>query len=475
MRKLIQKALKGKRYAKQKFMHLLVYPMRRRKIRNRVKREGFKIPKLIKQPIPHILILVVDALRKDHMSLYGYKRDTTPFLKSIVERTAIFTNAYSTSSWTYPAVASILTGLYPHNHRGVYIHEPNDFDAGMLPQPIPRNINFLPEILSHYGFVSLFYSTIAFAELVAGDRFQYVKINDLQAAEYVIQYYLNWLKKRRETYTFTYLHLSDTHAPLCIKEPYRSAFGEIKNLPHIEKWGKYRNVASTEDPDFREFRENRIKLYDAAIRYVDAQIRQLFQALSSLSLLDKILIIFTADHGEELWDHTELERKFFYDPRPGYGFSHGQHLFQETINVPLILFGPDIPTGFYHHPVSHIDIVPTILEYLGIENYKKYFHLDGQNLFISDPQRVLLSEATCYGYEKKAVIQGKWKLYVSKGDGRVWVFDLSQDPKEKNPKYLPDVIARLQAYLPKNVRITPLTREMDENLKKRLRALGYIE
>ena len=408
------------------------------------------------------------------MSLYGYHRDTTPFLRRITDRASVFTNAMTTASWTYPAISSMLSGLYPHNHGGVYIEEPRNFDKGMMPQRVRDNVLFLSEILHYCGFKTYFASSIAFAEFAVQGRFQHMWAQDLVPAEVIIHRYIRWLRKHRDAQTFAHLHLSDTHEPLRIAEPHRSVFGRVEELPDLAWWGQYRDSAP-DDGEFARFCTNRIKFYDAAIRYVDAQIESLFRALSSLSVLNRTLIVVTADHGEELWDHVDLERKHFFDPRPWYGISHGHHLFQEVISVPLLVVGPDIPVGFYKCLVSIVDIVPTLLDWVGIGQHKLATQLDGQNLFSTARGRAVLAEATAYGYEKKVVIQDNLKLYVSKGDSVSWVFDLSQDPKETRPLDLPEVAARLRAYLPDDAPIPDTITEMDAEVIERLRALGYME
>ncbi|MBE9593689.1 MAG: sulfatase-like hydrolase/transferase, partial [Proteobacteria bacterium] len=165
-------------------------------------------------------------------------------------------------------------------------------------------------------------------------------------------------------------------------------------------------------------------------RYVDYSIEQLYSFLEDSGLIDSTVLIITADHGDEFWEHTELEAKNFYDPRGFYGVGHGHNVFNEIIEVPLILSGPKITNKRYNELVSSIDIMPTILDLLGVSHKLSF---DGINLFEGKEKRALLCEAAGFGYEKKALVMGGFKLIHSKHDDITWVFDLKKDPEEQNP------------------------------------------
>ena len=165
------------------------------------------------------------------------------------------------------------------------------------------------------------------------------------------------------------------------------------------------------------------------MRYVDNAIEIFYRSLQDLGLAGQTIFIVTADHGEEFWDHAELQTANFYHQRGICGVTHGQAGFRELIEVPLAISGP-IPdkeaTGF----VSSVDIVPTVIDLLGISHNMSF---DGQNIFNTDRERPLLSEASGSGYEKKALVVGRYKLIYSKDDRVEWVFDLEKDPEEQHP------------------------------------------
>ncbi len=148
-----------------------------------------------------------------------------------------------------------------------------------------------------------------------------------------------------------------------------------------------------------------------------------------MGLADSTILIVTGDHGEEFWEHTDLEAAHFYRQNPVHGFGHGHSVFDELIQVPLLMTGP-LPDTKPAHLVSTVDIVPIIVDLLGI-THKMRFH--GQNIFESDGEKPLLSEASAIGYEKKVLVVGRYKLIYSRDDGVEWLFDLEKDPQEQHP------------------------------------------
>lgn len=422
----------------------------------------------------HILFIVIDCLRKDHLSLYGYERKTTPFLDHFAEESLVFRDAIAASSWTYPSVSSILSGLYPHHHGGKHHQDLRHLGKGEAPGKLNDDVLLLPQILRHCGFSTYFCTNIVPAAFPLIGNFQtIISSPPTGKTSKLIEHYLRW-QKSQEGPSFAYIQIGDIHVPVHAPEPYRSEFGKIQNIPKLTDWDYLKNAVAGE-PNFERYRENRIKLYDAAIRYTDAQVKLIIDELDSMGILDQMLTIVTSDHGEQLWDHYDLEKKHFYDPRPAHGGGHGSHLWQEIIAVPLIIRGPGIAAGKVEHRVSLVDIMPMVLESAGVKGWKN-INLDGVNLFDEkDPQRVILSEDGCFGYYKAAVLDGRYKLYTSKGDNVQWVFDLESDPKEQHYLKLPEVEKKLIRFLPDLKQEKRETVDMNKEVRRQLRELGYID
>lgn len=159
-----------------------------------------------------------------------------------------------------------------------------------------------------------------------------------------------------------------------------------------------------------------------------------------------------------------------------YGVGHGHHLWQEVVGVPLLVLGPEITVQDFSHRVSLVDMMPTVLGRCGIQGWEA-MDLDGQDLFAHTDGRVIFSEDIVFGYEKKAVFEGRYKLYYSKGDDISWVFDLEEDPHEESPLDLPEVADRLIQCIPETVRSKEDEERIsvDEETKKQLWDLGYLD
>ena len=378
------------------------------------------------KPNLNVILIVVDSLRNSRLSCQGYFRKTTPFLDSFQSR---FT-AISASSWTYPSVASIMTGLYPHNHGAVLAGRIKDVKQPGRLLPLRGDILTLPEMLFLLGYEIYFGTAISLAYYPLKARVIARQYDGSTRADELLNDLTKWISKKKKERFFAYIHLADLHIPLNPPDDFRNLFGNVKSLPDIDTWDFAKPEQQRADTaKFHEYRENRELIYDNLVRYVDNAIEIFYRSLQDLGLAGQTIFIVTADHGEEFWDHAELQTANFYHQRGICGITHGQAGFRELIEVPLAISGP-IPdkeaTGF----VSSVDIVPTVIDLLGISHNMSF---DGQNIFNTDRERPLLSEASGSGYEKKALVVGRYKLIYSKDDRVEWVFDLEKDPEEQHP------------------------------------------
>lgn len=281
----------------------------------------------------NVLLITIDTLRPDRVSVYSNKYLNTPNIDSIAARGVVFDRALAHVPITLPSHASIFLGLNPPSH-GVRDN------AGFRVKPESTT---LAEILKAEG-----YSTGAFVGAFPLDsRFGlnqgFDVYDDLfpaqpslpftfseRRAEIVINSALNWLRKEKSPW-FCWVHLWDPHTPYFPPEPY------LKRFPN--------------DP------------YTAEVAYVDDQLGRLFTFLIETKQMAETLIIFTADHGESLGEHGEL--------------THGYFIYNSTLWVPLITAGPGIKPGRVSEFVSHVDLLPTICDLLRI---KKPAFLEGASL-----------------------------------------------------------------------------------------------
>ena len=290
---------------------------------------------------PNIVLIVMDTLRADRMSCYGYKRRTTPRIDDLAARGILFENGYSTSSWTWPATASILTGL-PADAHGVTSNESCT---------LVRSIQRLPEVLQERGFKTAGFSC---NPLIAAERyfdqgfedFVYTK-DGFWMTDEIAPDILDWMDTNRGVRFFLYLHLADPHIPHRphAEEAKRLGLVEPSDLPE----GRMAHYENSSEPIPAHHQRWISDVYDASVATGDRWVGEFLDRLEALGLRDRTIVAFTADHGEELLDRGKL--------------GHGHTLHQELVNVPLIVAGPGIPAGVrLDSVVSNRHLAPTLAQ-----------------------------------------------------------------------------------------------------------------
>jgi len=316
------------------------------------------------EPARKILLLQVDCMRPDHMSVYGYERSTTPTIDAIAREGVRFTRAYAQANWTKPSVASLFSGLYVRHHGvtvgGTLIAPDGKVMKGLESYPLPPDLPVLAESFQAAGF-----RTAGFVEnthIVPAQGF------DRGFEQYELRFpaalhMRNWLRDENPPGpTFAFVHVIGPHDPYDSSErkgvdfaAYRQRFPDFESeIDFTELDYKKRNDLS--DDDVRQA----IALYDAELALYDGeQAELLVRWLKKNNLYDDYLIVVTADHGEELYDHQ--------------GWAHGHSLFEELTRVPLIIKPPRHMVGVFPPPdsvieetVEQIDLFPTLLDLAGI-------------------------------------------------------------------------------------------------------------
>jgi arylsulfatase A-like enzyme len=283
----------------------------------------------------NVVLIVIDTLRSDHLPFYGYKKNTAPFLWELSKKSVVFKNAFSASSWTSPATASIFTSLYPYQHGVLMgllaIRNAQKIDPDLKVNKIPDEIKTITEVLKEIGYQTYGVSDNLNIGKMQGftqgfDKFRTFMYNQAPAVNKTIK---KWQKKLMANGKyFLYIHYMEPHAPYHSREPWYK--------PHEDK------------------QKDGISAYDSEINFVDQHIKELFELFQWEK---NTLIIVTADHGEGLWDH-------------GY-MAHGKTLYREEVQVPLIIYLPGgTASGQISTNVSTIDILPTVRELIGLPEDK---------------------------------------------------------------------------------------------------------
>jgi len=356
---------------------------------------------------PNLVLIIIDTLRADHLGCYGYGRNTSPVLDRLAGEGLMFTDAWAQASWTKPSTATILTSLPTYDHGAV-----KRFDT------LPSRVWTLSEGLAAAG-----YRTGAFIAngWIGNDHFnfnqgydQFIKVEG--KADDVCTRGIEWLALDSETPSFLYLHLMDPHTPYSPPEDLRAEFdrgyvGDVLSLPAGDDLYKSHSLT-------RENVEYLVDLYDAEIRSADRALGVFLEGLDALGIRDSTVLCITADHGEEFNDHG--------------AFGHGGTLFEEQLEVPLVIAGPGVvPGGEIHEGlVRHMDIAPMLFGLLGLPVPDAFM---GRNPLAeqAEPLYWALADLDKDRWKSVAVRVKQLKLIRSYApEASLELYDLDADPSE---------------------------------------------
>jgi arylsulfatase A-like enzyme len=429
-------------------------------------------------PGPNVVFVVVDCLRADHLACYGYTRQTSPNIDRLVQSGALFRNAYSAASWTKPSVATMFTSLHPNVHQALYYNS-----------VLPEGAVSIAEVMKDRGYKTFFFSggnpSIGSK---CGFRQGFDVFSDPEPGEDAVtlgERLMSLGRTFRAGRAFVYLHYMDVHLPYNVNRHNR-LFGELPRrevgVPgelHLKTLRQLTAASKLTEDD----QEALISLYDGQIRFVDESIGRIVGFLASEGVLDNTLIVITSDHGEELWDHA--------------GFEHGHTLYQELIHVPLILAGWGIGCADVETRVGLVDILPTACEAAGIGSGRGGMHgrslLEGLTDADKRSDSPTFAMSTLYGAEKVCLVRDGWKIIWNRYDRRLGtqligreagsefeLYHLGDDPGEvvnlaaDNGEALADLKKHLDAIMSLESTLDHKRAIMDDDLKRRLRAIGYL-
>lgn len=416
------------------------------------------------QAAPSVLLIVADTLRADFVSGFGARRGATPVIASLERDGVSFARAMSAAPWTTPSFASILSSTYPSEHRA----GSRDLELGFKHALVDR-IPTLPAELRDAGYWTGAVLTNAYLGRRFGLDRGFSAYENILAAEWahpilVALSQIGWLEiqpfVRAERQTDRVLGLirrgSRSGRPFFVLAHYMD--------PHLPYRGRGRDRVPT---------RARPKPYRDEVAQLDQGIGVLVGELKRSGLYDDTLIVFTADHGEEIGE------------RRGYGdFGHGHTMFDEILRVPLVIKLPrSVRAGERRDDVvSLIDVAPTILELVGREIPSGF---RGRSLFgESSESRPVFSERTLYGPERKSVIAGNLKVVLDFDDSglrKLRGYDLAVDPGERRPvdwnvPPFRGLAREIDAFASRDIEPEESERiELDPRLRQRLEALGYAE
>lgn len=424
---------------------------------------------------PNVILISIDATRADHLSCYGYKRKTSPTIDKLANEGVLFSNMFVQRGLTWPSLTSIMTSLYPVNH-GVR-------DNGQMLSP---SIISLAEILKNNGYICSAFLANAGGGVWRG--FDYKISTHLDDVK-ITQEAIKWLKNNSKKRIFLWIHYFQPHKPYQPPKPYNNIFdpdyaGEM-NGSHKQMDEITLNKIKLNEADLNHI----LSLYDGSILFVDEQIKQLLTAIKSLGIEKNSLIIVTADHGEDLYQHN------FY-------FYHVASIYDSSLHVPFIIRLPNkVPKNMrIAEVVESIDIAPTTLELVNIPaprcfegvsltpfifsknktNNFSYAYSEWKDKILSirtDRYRYIFNP----GFHPKCIEGATEDTYPIEKEE---LYDIIKDPKESNNiiSTNPDIAYELMKKLSDWYNFkrwlagyNKQDKKVPEHIKQHLRSLGYLQ
>jgi arylsulfatase A-like enzyme/Flp pilus assembly protein TadD len=406
----------------------------------------------------NVLLVTIDTLRQDRVGAYGHG-GLTPTLDRLAANGVRFAHAYTTAPLTLPAHASILTGLVPrrhgiHNNTGFRLDDQAPTLASLLARAGYRTGAFVGAFVldARFGLNRGF--SVYDDHLPHGDR-ETFHFAERRAAD-VVRLAGDWILGGNPQ--------SPVPSP---QPPAPSPESAVPNPPKPQSpipnpWFAWVHLFDPHAPYDAppEYRSGRTP-YEAEVAYTDAMIGALLARLQAAHALDHTLVVVTADHGESLGEHGET--------------THGLFAYNATLAVPLIVSAPQATAGTVDAPVSHVDLLPTILDLVGVGLASA---VDGESLARTPPaERALRFEALDASLTRgwaplRGVVQGTWK-YIDLPDPEL--YDLAADPQEqrnlvdRDPHA--DLLRRLLATAGADTTAPRVA--LDADAAARLRSLGY--
>jgi len=382
-----------------------------------------------------VLLVCIDALRPDF----------TPDLA------LSWDHAIAPAPWTFPSVTSLLTGEYPHEHGAVARTQADDESFPVPEQADPDST--LPQAFAEAGYDTLGLFSFINPFLASEGWFRTHRVWGDEPAETLVEYYRDWV--RGSDRTFAYMHLGDLHAPVDPPAGYIERHDVDTSLPNLEHILEYTDDYDPEDADCRYYRRHRLRLYTAALEYVEDVLELLLADIG-----DDTLVVITGDHGEAQYEHTGIDRQFT-DSRPNYGVGHGGTPLDTVARVPVGSNGFEPPA----ETVSLVDLPRTVLS-ATLAGEVAY---EGRSWLGDVESRPVLCEGSRYGAERKAVYFDDRKVIRSEEDG----VTLSATLSDGGEQFDADIDAEdLLAALPTE-RTEGSESEPGRLVEGQLRALGY--
>ncbi|HUZ47949.1 MAG TPA: sulfatase-like hydrolase/transferase [Terriglobia bacterium] len=396
---------------------------------------------------PNIILITLDTVRADHLSSYGYSRETTPHLDQFAQQGVLFENAIAPASWTLASHASIFTGLLPHQQGA-------DWTVPLGPGP-----HTLAEVLRSRGYETAGFTANTYCEKVwgLGRGFETYNDNNDSLRQNLAQTFVGeamvqplyqdlcrydvfyrrdarqlngsifrWFRRRTKRPYFLFINYFDAHDPYLSWGSYNHRFGRISTSlvrsVHLEadRRKASERLSASEQASV-------VSAYDNCLAYLDDQVGHLLETLRQSPGWQNTIVIITSDHGEEFGEH-------------GY-YGHGYDLYREVLHVPLIIAGPGVPQGVrIEHLVGIRELFSTVLDMAGRDktpfsrySLARFWNPDFKPQPFDD---AVVSEVDHFAIAEKgdamiSLTTPQWQ-YIDDSARRPQLYRWTTDPREQN-------------------------------------------
>jgi len=451
--------------------------------------------------VPHVILIVLDTVRADHLSIYGHP-GVTKNLQEFSRDALVFENFVATSSWTIPSHASLFTGLYPSEHGSYGNLDPKRKDPWGFPLPFPLSDEFmtLAEIFRENGYKT---SAIVSNSLVLEPMFKldqgfqsidcsrsigaiyqqypfrpilhtFCCITNIypkytlyyRTAEDITKESIRLLKNSLPSPIFLFINYLDAHGPYLPPRPFAGYYLN-KSFPHFYRLKLYiLGLIGRLDKESRDLFQ--LSQYDGEIAYLDNQLGKLFSQSKKMEMYESSLIIITSDHGELFGEHGI--------------YWHKSLMYEGVVKIPLIIKFPfSKRMGRYKEIATLSDLYPTILSICGLPIPDG---ISGKSF--GNSSSPIVSEFYNYGIGKHQILyDGQYKYMKCEYQREAELYNLDEDPKEKEnlAERLPSIVAIMERKLkdwenthtPKGASSLDEEATMTQSMREQLKALGYIQ
>jgi arylsulfatase A-like enzyme len=406
----------------------------------------------------NLVLVTVDTLRADAIGPYSGSV-ATPAIDRLAREGVVVDGACTPIPSTAPAHASLFSGLHPWRHGLLENGVP--FDAARHPSLSARlresglaTAAFVSSYVLHprwgfdHGFDHYHFQPNEPGLWGDGQGFSTRGALTTDAA-------LGWIRSHGDAPFFVWIHYFDPHDPYQPPEAFLES-GPLET-PEVMRDGPPR-------PRAAQALARQIRAYRGEVAYTDAQIGRLLDGLQDLALLDRTAIVFTADHGEGLGEHQALR--------------HGTKLFDEAVRVPLIIRARGLPRGARLRGAAQLeDLLPTLLSMQGVAAPEA---ADGVDLLewlkgdvASSPRGAVVGRLR--RNQAPLFFERRWpEKWIGNAQGSGTRYRLDDDPRERSGAASPELPASIRAQLEGEI-ATPQERALDEEARRALEALGYLE